>query len=259
MNNTLSPLRLGLLLRKHLQENLRTYLISLLVFTALLAGIFAIMAYNSGYNGISMGQQSALYFMSLYVGGFIFTAATFKQYHQSRSDIAQFMLPASLLEKYLLHWLLTLLGFALCHFLVFHLAQYLFLKLLAMYTGISSPYFSIFNHHAGLSMTWFITFYLFLHAAVFLGAISIRKRTLISTAFLLLASIGLFIYLNYKLNHLYGDVFGPIPLAPLTIVTEEGYMRVNFQYAETIGQLMILLLCFLLWGTAFFKLKEKEV
>ncbi|WP_028296700.1 hypothetical protein [Olivibacter sitiensis] len=260
MNDIFDIARFGYLLRKHFNENAKTYIISLIVFIAILGVVFAFMTYSGGRKTVDINEQAVTYFVSLYLGGFIFAGSTFKEYHLPRSGISMLMLPASTLEKYCLHWLVTCVGFALCHFAVFHATQFLVFKSVSYYLGIENTYFNIFTNPGSVPVNWLFLLYVLIHSAAFLGSISIPKRSVIFSALIVFASVGAYIYTNHRITlAIFGSNSTPFPLFPLNTMSEQGWASVSFDNVEMLGQSALLVLALLLWATAFFKLKEKEV
>lgn len=259
MNNTFSIVRLGHLLRKHFNENIRGYLISFIVFVVILACVFLFATFTGISKTLPVDDQMGIYFASLCIGGFIFTGNAFRDYQRPRSDLFMLMLPASLLEKYVMHWVVTVVGFAICHFAIFHVTQWVVFKFITVYAGVENTYFNIFNVRDYAPVIWLYLVFLLFHSIAFLGSISLRKMSTIFTAFIFFAVVALLIFINYSLTmNLFGRAT-PFPLFPLgTIVEEKGWVDVSFVHAELIGKVGLGMLTVLLWTTAFFKLKEKE-
>lgn len=257
MENIFSPKRFGNLLIKHLREHLRTYLISLILFGAIILVVFMFILSRTS---VSIEDQFIVCGVSLLLGIFIFTGSIFSDYNHSRSAFVTTMLPASIFEKCLLYWLVSLIGFTVLALGAYHLSQSIIIGYLKA-QGIESTQFFLWKAtNASPPSKWIFLIYLLLHSVAFLGAISFRKRTVIVTALVTFVIIAAYVYLNYRITlvALNGNS-NPVPFAPARILTADGWANINQPNNELWGTISLSVLIILFWICAFFKLKERQV
>lgn len=250
MENTLQVSRLGKLFNKHMRENLKFYAGCALVFLALQTCVYFFNLNVSRDFMINYEDQMAFFAIGMYLGLFIITVISFTDYNHPRSIFPAIMLPASTFEKYILRWFITLVGYTLVAWALYHLTQSFFSAYL--------PRTFFFWHLEWQIIRWGLLIYALVHSVAFLGAISFRKRTLVSTALVTFITFLLFMYLNHRLTLTEGTSI-PFPFLPLMINTVEGPAKVAAEDNETWAYLTIAVLTVILWVTAYFKLKEREV
>lgn len=250
MENILNPTRFGRLLTKHFQEHLRTYLMSLIVFGGVILALFISSSI------LSIETQSIVCVASLFIGMFIFSANIFSDYNHPRSAFTASMLPASLFEKYLLYWLVCLVGFTVLALGVYHLSQSIIIEYLKT-QGVETPRFFIWKMN---TFRVLLGVYLLLHSMAFLGSISFRKKTVIVTALVSFAIIAAYAYLNHRVSliTLNGNSV-PFPFYPAPILTENGWAEIVQPNKELWATISLSTLTILFWICAFFKLKERQV
>src|SRR5690606_20815835 len=260
MENIFSPARFGSLLNKHIRAHLRTYLMSLIVFGAAILAIFIFLVSNSNILSLSLGSQFAVCSISLLLGMFIFTGNIFSDYNHSRSAFTATMLPASIFEKYLLYWLVSLIGFTIFALGVYHLSQGIILEYIKT-QGAETTRFFVWNEvKNSLPFKWILIIYLSVHSIAFLGAISFRKKTVIITALVSFAIIAAYVYLNYRLSLavLNGNSV-PFPFVPAGIQTVDGWAQIERSNSELWATITLSVIIILFWICVFFKLKERQV
>ncbi len=250
MENTFQLSRLAKLFHKFIRENLKFYAGCALVFIALQTTVYFLNATTSRTSAISHEDQAVFFVTGMYLGLFIITVISFSDYNHPRSIFTSIMLPASTFEKFLLRWSLTLVGFTLVAWPLYHLVQFFFANSLA-------ERFFLWNM-GERALRWLVLAYLLVHSAAFLGAVSFRKRTVVSTALTIFVILMLFIYLNHELTLLNGSSM-PFPFLPLTINTPEGPAKAVVDNNEAWAIASVAVLTLSLWAAAYFKLKEREV
>src|SRR3954470_10756354 len=134
-NNILSASRFGAYFKKHLVDNYRFYLLSLIVLTGilLLALLFVL------FTGININSYSDLipsYLIGLYLAGLLFTSKSFNELGNNPQGIDYLLLPASHLEKFLTTLLITTIGFLIVYHAAFVLAVKAGESILFMRKGI---------------------------------------------------------------------------------------------------------------------------
>lgn len=250
MENTFQVSRLGKLFNKYMRENLKFYAGCALVFMALQTSVY-FFNLNASHDFLIKYEDQAVFFaIGMYLGLFIITVISFTDYNHPRSIFPAIMLPASIFEKYILRWFITLIGFTVVAWVLYHLTQSFFSAYL--------PRTFFLWHLDGNIIRWGLLIYALVHSVAFLGAISFKKRTVVSTALVTFITFLLFIYLNHRLTLMDGSSI-PFPFLPLNINTAEGPAKVAVENNETWAFASIAVVTVILWVTAYFKLKEREV
>jgi len=264
MENIFSPKRFGNLFNKHFREHLRIYLMSLIVFGAVVLAFFIFIVSTSKGRPLATEAQTMVFVFSFWLGIFIFSASIFSDYNHPRSTFTATMLPASIFEKYLLYWTVSLVGFTVLALGVYHLSQAIVIEYLKT-QGIESIAFSIWKPaKEGFPVKLLTGFYFLTHSIAFLGAISFRKRTVIVTALVAFAIIAAYMYLNYRasLIALNGNSI-PFPFfsANVLVLIKDGleWAEIKQPNNELWATISLSTLIILFWICAFFKLKERQV
>src|SRR5690554_5885423 len=126
MENTLQVSRLGELFNKYIRENLKFYAGCALVFIALQTSVYFFNLNLSRDFTIVYEDQIAFFAIGMYLGLFIITVISFTDYNHPRSIFPAIMLPASVFEKYILRWFITLIGYSVVAWALYHLTQSFF-------------------------------------------------------------------------------------------------------------------------------------
>jgi len=260
MENIFNPARFKNLLSKHFREHLRTYLMSLFVFGAIILVTFMFLVFLSKGRPLGTEPQITVFIFSLWLGIFIFTGNIFSDYNHPRSAFTATMLPASIFEKYLLYWLVSLIGFTILALGVFHLSQNIIIEYLRTQGMESTAFFIWEPGKEGFPVKLLIGIYILTHSIAFLGAISFRKKTVIVTALVSFSIIAAYVYLNYRtsLIALYGNSV-PFPFVPAGIQTVDGWAQIEYSNSELWATISLSAIIILFWICAFFKLKERQV
>lgn len=260
MENIFSPTRFGNLVNKHFREHLRTYLMSMLVLGALILGFFTFTIVMSHRAELTISTQLIVCCVSILLGMFIFTGSIFSDYNHPRSAFTATMLPASVFEKYLLYWLISLIGFTVLALGVYHLSQAIIIEYLKTKDAEVIRFWLWNVSDATPPTKWLLIAYLLFHSIAFLGSIAFKKRTVIITAMVAFVIIGAYIYLNYRLSlvALNGNSI-PFPFVRAGIQTEQGWATIEYTNNELWATISLSTLIILFWISAFFKLKERQV
>ncbi len=191
MNNTFNIPRFGLLIRKHLIESYKLYLIPLAAFMGCLFIImFAIhifdrqLAFNNQF-------KESLYQLSFVAAGILYTGTSYTSFRSKESTMSYLLVPSTRLEKFTFEYLSRILLFFLlapiAYWLVANLelifASTLFQKLEFYYQPIRFLWYS-FN--VDLPIYGYVSnalFVLMLFNMVFVGAIQYMKQPIVKTLF----------------------------------------------------------------------------
>ena len=273
VNNTFSAGRFGAYFKKHLVDNYRFYLMSIVVLAGLaLLMLFVVTIDDNSYSRYS--ELIPIYLIGLFFTGSIFTSMSFSELGNKPHGMDYLLLPASHLEKFLTTLLITTIGFLL----VYHLAFFFAVKAFDVITNIRK------GHHLINDMVeynikdkedpWYYYYYpcIVAHAINLLGAVYFHKYSLIKTTFSCIV-FGLFLYfLNAVFTQIiFHDILNnwneQFPFVAVNVKVPEG-MRWPDHYRQltqlaTMTNLQVFILVYLatpvLWTIAYFKLREKEI
>ena len=257
MNKTFNAKRFGRLFFKHTTEHYKSYLMSLFVLIGvmLLGGSF--LVYMVEFH-LDKSVQSLLFLMILLLAGTIFTSTIFSDLGDKKKAIAWLMLPASHFEKFLVAWIYSF-GIFLVLYTVSFYGVALFVLNIKHFQGHPPQVFNVFGNH-------FLQIYLvyaFLHGVAFCGAIYFEKMHFIKTAFVFFISLAILIFINkILLSAITGTAVEAAPPFGNLRFLENGHLTdVNIARLQQ-GNYMIFLavvLAFIFWVAAYYRLKEKKV
>ncbi|KAA3437807.1 hypothetical protein [Rufibacter hautae] len=258
MKTQFSFTRFWWLFRKHTAENIKYYLLCAAVLIGLLVLFmgFLIMVETSP---MTTDKQGVIYVFMLLAAGPIFTSTIFAHLGDKRKAIASLTLPASHFEKYLVGWIYSYVIFQVVYIACFFLVASILLPL-DDWRGQEYEIMSLYSNEDG-QITGLNLFF-FLHSVTFLGSIFFEKWQFIKTAFIIII-IGLVVTLVNKtilqslLGHTLDDAF---PFSNLYFSEAGEYFQLRFpEKQEYILGLVLLGTSLLLWTSAYFRLREKEV
>lgn len=201
-NNVFSAGRFGLYMRKHLVDNYRIYGMSAIVLTVLLLIMLLLNLSDNFRVQPAIGRLIPLYFIGMFMTGFIFTSLSFSELANKPQGIDYLLFPASQLEKYLSTLLVTTLGFQLIYHFAFYLAYLGIDAIVVSHSGqhMKNDLGEAFGHG---SLVYIYYAWFFGQAVMLLGAIYFQKYTLIKTVFL----FTIFLLCLYFLNMLFSYGF----------------------------------------------------
>lgn len=259
MNNTFNFGRFLRLFNKHTREQYRTYLMSAAVLAGILIVIMGALAYsNDGF--LNLKAQAAYFDFFLLGAGTIFTSTVFAELGDEKKTIPALTLPVSHFERFLVGWIYSFIFFQL----VF-LACFFSVAALVARIGENNPL--IHNHLLKLDPKdpmIYIAYagFVLLHGVTLFGAIAFKKLHFIKTSFVLFAFLIVIMLINSSMIHMIfnENAHAGVPFAKIFILEDQ----VNFQIkagdtGDTITKVMVISTAILLWVSAYFKLKEKQV
>lgn len=262
MNQFFSIERFLMLFKKHTVENYKTYLMSAGVLGGILLAFLGFASYTSnGY--LSGGAQLGFFISFLLLAGCIFTSMIFSDLGDKKKAIPMLTLPTSHFEKYLVGWLYSFVIFQLLYLLLFYLSAIIVIHLGHPTTlERSNTVVNIFTTDIKPEPYYAFIVYTFLHAVVFLGAIYFEKLHFIKTAFALFTGIFLLGILNKPIisTMIKTKIIGTTIFSPVSVTESDRAWTIhalsvqNYQSAIVIGLIVLIL-----WISAYYKLKEKEV
>lgn len=259
MNNTFNHGRFARLYRKHTVEHIKSYLLSI----AVLAGILTIclgFLWNEGHQKLNIPNQANVFVFLYLACGTIFTSLAFYNLSEKKKAIPALTLPVSHFENYLVSWIYTFIIYQLVYIGLFFGIDGALFAIGAPYEIMHNEMINIFS----LDQKFYIVFigYIVLHAFAFWGAIYFKNLHFIKTAFTLFAFVILYLLVNELLARILiipGAHF-TLPFAGVSF-KEHGqtyYLFVVKGFTFWMAAIVVTT-AVLLWATAYFKLKEKEV
>ena len=258
MNNIFSLPRFLMLLKKHLFEKGKEYLLSILTLTIILIGILAYVAYQNE-SGLNEGFQQIAYISAFILSGLVPTSMVFSDLSNKSKATTYLMLPASQLEKYLVNWLFSYVIFQVVFTAVFYLATSIVLNIGINEIGNENTVFNIFDSQNKVYQVFYI--YLLAHSLMFYGAIYFRKKHFISTIFSLFLIGVLLSFFNKLLLSLMikSEVLISPPFTNLRFVENFNRYYIEAENNSGFAITFLTLITGILWISAFYRLKEKEV
>jgi len=187
-NNIFSIKRLFLLGKRQVLGNLNGLLIAFASF----AGALLVVSLLSGYsNPASIRGLSPLYYVVLFVGGYVFTSNIFGELHSPQRSIPFLTLPVSKLERLANAWLLTAVIYPILA--LTGIALVVFLAHLILGIPMVAGTFSVVGSANAMKI---VLIYVITQSIFLFGAVYFRKSNFIKTLlslFVVQNIIGVFI------------------------------------------------------------------
>ncbi len=259
MNQFFSIRRFSMLFKKHTVENYKTYLMSAGVLAGMLLLFLGVSSYaNGGY--LSPGSQQGIFVVFLLLAGSIFSSMIFAELGDKKKAIPALTLPASHFEKYAVAWLYSFVLFQLLFIGLFYLIGAIVINLGQNSPGRENVLLDLFSEERKTYIALII--YPILHAIIFFGAIYFEKLHFIKTAFAFFIGVFLLGLINKPIISAMIDKKTPGTTIFSPVSVTEGDRAWTIYAADTTNyQLSIVtgLVVIMLWISAYYKLKEKEV
>lgn len=260
MNNTFDFNRFSMLFAKHTKEHLSIYLMSLGVLAAILCIFLGFAAYTSdGYLGPHV--QAEIYIIFMIFSGGIFTTLVFSDFGDKKKAIPLLTLPVSHFEKYLLGWLYSYVIFLLLYAGCFYFIDFIVLTIGDLTSEEKNRLVNVITIEDS-KFPFALLGYTFLHSVCLAGAIFFEKLHTIKTGFTFFAALLGVVLFNQPLlqlifngKALFSPPFGSVRIAE----GEVSHSLDSTPTGATILVVLLILLTLILWTSAYFKLKEKEV
>ena len=263
INEYFSPGRFFLLFKRDFLTHYRT----LLIATAAIAGFTILASAVSALNQGGTYFHVTLYFMLLYIGGFLITSRTFREIHNSQKSYTYATLPGSPFEKFSERLISTSFGYALGTFIIYFIIATISERLNLMLFGYTHALPSPFSRPFLMSVAAFIVTQGFFLA----GAVFFKKNSLIKTILMLtLISIVLLIIIILATRLIIPGYFKSLPpikqdFNSLADLSEWlGMTEANLQLFGRIIRLIIRILFWfvlapLCWVVSYLKFRKIEV
>jgi hypothetical protein len=259
MNNTFSLNRFIRLFKKHTLEHAKTYLLS----TGVLAGIIAIglgvFAFTNG-GRLAVQVQAIIFIYILAVAGSIFTSLIFADLGDKRKANQVLTLPASHLEKFLVTWIYSFIIYQLLCVGVFYLVDWIIIGISHPPVNDPNKMINVFDMEQRAPIAFII--YAVFHGFTLWGAICFEKLHFIKTAFIFFLYVLVFTVINTPIlqfiigrNELRSALFQQFSFED-TKRHWDVWATDNMDHTTLI---VFAIAVIILWLSAFFRLKEKEI
>ncbi|MBS1915732.1 MAG: hypothetical protein JST87_05605 [Bacteroidetes bacterium] len=256
MNELFNGRRFMKLFIKHTADHYKNYIMSLLVLAGVMIVGGSFFAYMFPWS-IDLGFQQAMFGALLLLAGTIFTSTIFSDLGEKRKSIPMLTLPATPLEKFLVGWVYSYLLFIILFTAIFYIVLSVLLNVQSWhhYNMEILPLFQEKN---------FIVLLIFslLHAFTIYGAILFEKWHFIKTGFIFFIFFIVIVFLNsILLKGLLGaEIFPAIPFTRVGVgVRGASYQVIVDANKSAWVIIIIVMITFLFWAAAYFRLKEKQV
>lgn len=246
--------------------NRKLLLLSFLGYLALIFIISFFVAYYSESSTAHVFDYFHLVSMGimLILGTVFMAGKSFSDMNTSEKSIGMIMIPASSFEKFIVPLISSSVGWLLVVYVSYELLALIINGLWSALFGMEFVFFNVFDFIKGKELTDMFLAYFFTHSIFFLGAAAFKKypiaktilaQFLLNFAYSILALIFIMVLfgnMGYFANS--SENFGEILL-------EKGWFtqeKIVF-YGRVLKILVMVVLPVLLYITAFFKFKEREV
>ena len=277
MNNTFNFRRFGLVFRKDLIENGKRYMLLILTMIGLIALVITLHSlnfYSNDRNAINYSFLNSilLMFLSFLFFGFgIWFASTFlSPMNHKLKRLSYLISPSSNLEKYLVRWILTTIGFIVAFFTTMWVADVLRVAICSLvYPEIEMHFLDItklysskdntnFNEYAFPSdvFIFLVSFYFLLQSVFLLGSTFWGKASFIKTFTAGAALSAAYVLIcRWAVLLFYGGLDG------YSNVLNSFELEQIFSREQVITLSAIVMYAFTItfWILAFFRLKDSEI
>ncbi len=271
MNNTFDIKRFGLTFRKDLIENGKRYSLMFLTMLGLLA-LFLVFYSMSYYNSKqNLYLKDLLIFLSMFffVAGVWFASTFTSPMSNKLNRIAWLISPASNLEKYLVRWIITTIGFILTFFTALWIADVLRVAICsAIYPEIDVHFIDLTKlvtteseysseHVMPASVFFFFSsLYLLTQSVFLLGSTYWEKWSFIKTFSFCAAIIAAFILIcRWTILLFYGEMEGFYRVMNSLEINQ----KMNEQQALVLVTVILSVFTLTFWTLAYFRIKESEI
>lgn len=243
-NNTFSFTRFGLLFRKDIVENKNLYLLGALVIFGILVILITIFGLDQAYRYVKYGTYLSIYFdfffFFMVAFSLIFASVVFSRMNTKAKRIAEIVLPASALEKFIVKWLIVVVLFTFAYIILFFSAKYVSSLIVKLFYP-EVPMIGLELIGANTLLTNVVA-YLLLQSFYIWGAVVMPKLSFVKISVLLFICMLVYYIYYCLLGIVVGELF---------------YLR----QAGTIcdGRIIFSAITVMLWGLAYFRYKEETV
>ena len=267
MNNQIFEWRrFGLLIRKHWTDNRLVHLVSPLLIAALILLLWQITVSSKV---LVRSNHTNIFLTSFLLLGGAYASITYNALRPRLAGMQYLMLPASTLEKFLVAWVYVYVFFTLTFLLVFYGIDWVMIAIIKASPSLSKQSdLSVFSLSELLEPKYrtILVNTLSIQAIAFLGSVYFERNALVKT-FALVAGVMIGTSL---LNQLLSHFFFEELVGHVNYTSSNDYLRwevqrnaslsVSLSHQElNITVLLRLLVILIIWLSAYFRLREKEI
>lgn len=278
--------RFWLLTRKQWVENRKLYALGALALTGILSFLIIFIIVTEKNWGFRQASQRLIFFAGLISAGALFSSTLLKSYEEKHKSIQAFMIPASLLEKFLVTIMYLVIFFPLVYFVIVYS-----LILIALY--IDKEVLGHFNSLFSLNqenLLGSLVLCLVIQSCFLLFSVVFRRYAFLKTTVVVCVLLASCFFLNdYMAKTMLGDAqpsalptgdFDPAVIFPkdrephwfsfsgaslYSSITMYGTGNISMweihlpKTQDAVFKLYIICIAPLIWLITFFRLREKQL
>jgi hypothetical protein len=201
--NRFSIRRLGLLLRRDFSVGYKSVIIAM----AAVGGFVILVSVVSAFGRELGALHTPLYFLLLFIGGYVVTSMIFKELHLNGQSMFYLTLPGSSLEKFLSKLLVSSVGYAFGSLFFYTAVSAAAEGINRLIFGYGHPFFNPFERTTMIALTvYLVTQAIFLVGSVYFRKLAFIKTNLYIWLFgivlvILIALIGWAIFRDYEVGN----------------------------------------------------------
>ncbi len=243
--------RLYFLIRRHILSNGKSWLIA---YGAIAGSLLVLTLFRGYFQPTDIGGLTGLYFVAMFIGGYIFTASIYSELHHPQRSYQYLTLPVSTTERLLSAWIITAFIFPLVAILTMALIVFIG-NLIMNFTLDSAPFTGVFSAGSWSSLkVYWITQSMFLLGAAYFRGYNFLKTVLA----LFVISVALQIIAGATGWILFGAPGTQVAFGPeqMSQQLEDFFLRIFPSLARLVFNYLFVPF-FLI--TSWFSLKERQV
>jgi hypothetical protein len=261
MTNSFSFSRLWLLIKKQWFDNTRLYLLSILALFGLMVLVF-LLFYIAGRPVYSEEATLVMFFIGLYVMGFVFASGIFGALGDRPRGIYWMTVPATHLEKLVCGIFYCTVMFTLVYTACFLAVQQLTFALIKLNPNYRVMYMGSWD----VPMKFAAYFFFPLQALYLMGSVYFERYNFVKTTLAGLTVILLFMGYAHLMYRLflpeYSSLFSATSFMVNRAASDDNVAKI-YQLSPWIDEVAIFLMKYLwipvFWIVTYFRLKEKEI
>jgi len=259
MNSIFSFQRFGNLMKKQFAEHYKAYLFGLGAITGVMTLMVGYMCLIT-QEFLPFNDQWQVFIIGLPLAGGIFSCASFADMGKKNKAIMELTLPATIMEKFIVKWLISYVFFQIVFLGVFFTVMYVMHGVF----GGKGPATFIIPLFKTSNIAEVLFGYAVVNALALLGSIFFKRLHFIKTGSLVFVGFVILDMINTKMvGAILGSKVERLRAIPFSHVSfnegNEFYMVNVLDNGNMRYVVMLAIIALLLWTSAYYKLKEKQV
>lgn len=274
MNDVFSFRRFGLLLKKHLTEEYKQYLLLSAGALGIMLVLNTLSTLENLHNEFNTNMHEVIFAIGFIFGGSIFASMTYHFFQNNAKGIRFMQLPASHLEKIVVMFVVTQVIFFVGFIILFYINDWIMCTVYNMFVTIPKniPAERLSFFHADLyrmDTVWAkraITFFFVFSSIAHFGSIGFRKIAFIKIALCVIIVGFIITWLNFTFMrslipepNMPGGMFYSISLRLESENVSRGFVLLPDNWTNVIDLVLPVVLYISFWTGSYYKLKEKQV